>query len=84
MGWQAIKTAPRDGTPILLGHWFDDTAGGYFGEPRWLWQSSGSIDDEGIWLELLDDHIKPIGFHTVTHWMPLPAPPPSCQDSGKD
>lgn len=72
--WQPIETAPQDGTEILLGHWFAE-GNGYWGDPRWLWQASGRIDEEGVWVDFVDDHINPVNFRSVTHWMPLPKPP---------
>ena len=64
--WQPIKTAPRDGTYILLGWFFDGGGGGYPEVAFWhstkqLWCSSRLLNAEG--------------YYSPTHWMPLPDPP---------
>lgn len=71
VGWQAIATAPKDGTRVLLtstrllyavvgyyGPWEDS-------EPA-AWRSDW--DNESLGVELPYDY-------TPTHWMPLPAAP---------
>lgn len=74
--WQPIETAPKDGTEILLGHWFVDDPDGYHGGDRWLWIASGSVADDGMFdCDFTDEYFKPEFFHKVTHWMPLPKPP---------
>jgi hypothetical protein len=66
--WQAIETAPKDGTSILLydpvGDWTDETRTmdiGHWG--LWGW-------GESTWLMNGGD-----GWGKPTHWQPLPAPP---------
>lgn len=63
MNWQPIKTAPRDGTPVLL--WLDDR----LIEARWneiaeTWKARwAEIDDYGLTVD------------GATAWMPVPDPP---------
>jgi hypothetical protein len=76
MEWQPIKTAPRDGTWVLL--YFDgwDTPSSegqptiYVGQwpPEDHWRHDGTwyVD----WGDLTQYHIGP-----PTHWMPVPEPP---------
>lgn len=61
--WQPIKTAPRDGTDVLLWwpHWYGIPMPGWFDHS--YWSTHGELDD-------------PNG-PGPTHWMPLPAPPVS-------
>jgi hypothetical protein len=66
-GWQPIKTAPKDGTNVLLVNRKGNIASG-------LWQGEGS--SMGWWLRggnrpntFFNDHFGP------THWQPLPKPP---------
>jgi hypothetical protein len=74
--WQPIETAPKDGTPILLG--FPDS---HSGEGRWMGDSSRNHWGEVGWFEFSDDVLcdrpsKP------THWQPLPPPPRSQVQGG--
>lgn len=66
MSWQSIKTAPRDGTRILL--WLPDSAHAnvVFG-----WQYP---EDEGEWMWEVGDGAFPIDVE-VTHWMHVPDGP---------
>ena len=66
--WQPIETAPRDGTPILMGKWHD-------GERYWI--ASGSIEGEEYWCDFPDDTFVPYSHQNPTHWALIPAPPPS-------
>lgn len=70
MNWQPIKTAPKDGTRVLL--WCDET-------PRIVVSEWAKFDEWQGWVfsdEALAD-IQPEGPSCPTHWMPLPPPPPS-------
>jgi len=65
--WQPIETAPRDGTPVLLGRF-------HAGDPcdgrisvDW-WRSGGKYGFVGF--GEFNAHYWP-----ATHWMPLPDPP---------
>ena len=66
--WQPIETAPKDGTPIILGfpdmacegYWMCDPSRNHWGETGWF-ASDSDVLFEHPW--------KP------THWMPLPEPP---------
>ena len=63
--WKSIKTAPKDGTPVLV------AVGGeeYFARSAWY------DDEKGIWLI----NERPCVYLSVspTHWMHLPTPPES-------
>lgn len=65
--WKPIETAPRDGTPFLCFH--DDD----------VFSPQTGIDL--IWYEpsiktYTQDGDTEVLFAGITHWMPLPAPPP--------
>jgi len=61
--WRPIETAPRDGTPVLVGI---NDAGTRVVLVRW------QMDD---WRYPFT--IRRLKAYTPTHWMPLPAPPKS-------
>ena len=59
--WRPIKTAPRDGTAVLLFH------------PAWdMLQVGVQDDDTEAWQNPCGDLLR-----TPTHWMALPSPPKS-------
>lgn len=59
VGWLPIRTAPKDGSEIIVG-----TAGsGDVEFCRWF-------PDDGVWLDRGCDDFEP-----ATHWMPRPIPP---------
>ncbi len=64
--WQAIETAPQDGTSVLL--WARPNGLPEYGLSVWIGAYRGSYtegwdsDDSGRWL-------------APTHWHPLPEPP---------
>jgi hypothetical protein len=65
--WQPIRTAPRDGTHVLLGRFVGPN---YYGRIRVDW-----------WRDRMRDggytgfgHFNP-QYWPATHWMPLPEPP---------
>lgn len=64
--WAPIRTAPKDGTEILLG-----VAGEEFNAKSARWS-----DRVGNWV-VHDDGRRAIQINSVvvTHWMPLPEPP---------
>ena len=66
VAWRPIKTAPRDGTPILC----------FTPDYQSEFSDQSGIDvlwfDEGAWLY----NAEPVTFQP-THWMPLPASPNS-------
>lgn len=77
--WQPIATVPTDAADVLLGKWWNDDCAGYHGESRWLWITSGYMDDAGdggfCWFtdagaDFLGDH-----WQGATHWAPMPAAP---------
>jgi len=63
--WQPIETAPKDGTPILLGiagpHYWPRSAWWCLDEERWVVHKGGRFS---AWFDI-----------PPTHWMPLPSPP---------
>lgn len=69
--WQPIETIPDDRT-VMLGCWYVDEAGGYYGESRWLWMMAGSKDIDGVagtwWSEFEDDYVTLTGYQRPTHW----------------
>lgn len=70
--WQPIETAPMDGDCILLFKPDERRSGeytivGYWGE----WPGRAEC-----WIACAGQPIRP-----PTHWMPLPAPPPSAAGS---
>lgn len=60
--WHPIETAPKDGTPVLLGF------------PDYLHAMHGHCED-GIWGQLDSDFGFEHLPTQPTHWMPLPTPP---------
>ena len=70
MSWQPIKSAPRDGTPILV-----------FVPPTYDWDKGYCAVaewDDGDWAAAECRGAEVFGWITPTgptHWMPLPSPP---------
>lgn len=68
--WQPIKTAPKDGTEVLL--LFAD-------EPLWIvaffGPDSQKKSSEICWRCKWDHESLHQGYEEPTHWMPLPEPP---------
>ena len=72
MTWQPIETAPKDGGYILIGwdysthigiaRWDDDQ---FNRKPRPFWRITGSLS------------VTRDRANQLTHWMPLPEPPPA-------
>jgi len=86
--WQDIKTAPMDGTDIILFDGFGVSVGAY--DADYSFEDFLTICDKGEgkeeWLEYLQDnpgqgwmtHETISGdsvFFEPTHWQPLPSPP---------
>jgi hypothetical protein len=68
--WQPIESAPKDGTKVLL---FGESDGMGCISVGWyedISQAANPDDEQGYWCSDLA---------TETHWMPLPAPPPTLQ-----
>lgn len=69
--WQPIKTAPKDGTRIVLyaAQWTDDGVTlGEWSERIGCWSADAGCMEDGpaMTSDVLDG---------PTHWMPVPAPP---------
>ncbi len=62
MEWRPIRTAPKDGSWILLYHRYARIG-------DWYWDGTEWTDDVLTWGEDEKDGLGP------THWMPLPDPP---------
>jgi hypothetical protein len=64
--WQPIKTAPKDGTPILIWHQSEGTH-------MVQWEEVTNDERQKGWCDGWYD----IGTfcYLATHWMPLPEPP---------
>lgn len=80
--WQDIKTAPRDGTEVLLCSWvLYDAPGGPIAEMTVGSWDLEEIGGAGCWVSGIDFDMplddKP------THWMPLP-PAPIHPETGED
>lgn len=81
--WQAIETAPRDGTRLLL--WCvsatpdegppeeDICAVGYWDADERFWDRETRSHVTGRWIGKPDTYYAI--YLTPTHWMPLPRPP---------
>ena len=70
MTWQPIKTAPRDGTPVLI--WSPDASAHGISLAQFI-EFEGDPDDGG-WQDFWSDTSVIIDAEP-THWMPLPEPP---------
>jgi hypothetical protein len=62
MGWQPIKTAPQDGT-VLLVYWLHQI--------KLAWWNV----ELGNWQEWPDGDFEDIRGEELTHWTPLPGSP---------
>jgi len=71
--WEAIETAPKDGTPILL--WSSGKHGsvnvGYYNKHYTQPWHALVLGEDALWND--DDSPQPI--FDATHWMPLPMSP---------
>lgn len=79
MSWQPIKTAPKDGTEVLLWcrcAWRDAT--GFVDKGSFRMDANASPGDSAEWLkDDYDDYSCGMASTPLnpTHWMPLPEPP---------
>ena len=78
--WKTIKTAPRDGTKVLLCQAWDadgdpigGRAAGIFVQVAALWRDGPR--DPGAWFVYCDLPNDPRLHFEPTHWMELPAMP---------
>lgn len=62
--WQPIDTAPKDGSSVLIAHWFVGSRDYRIAIARW-------DEPHELWLS----DIYPFSHWTPTCWMPLPEPP---------
>lgn len=66
--WQPIESAPKDGTPVILG----TSEPGFYPRSAWFSQEF----DEWVVRENIErGEATFINFRNITHWMPLPNPP---------
>lgn len=81
MGWQPIETAPKDGTPIILG--YIDRRGSV-GARSAFWMgdvySGRTKKPIGAWVCPID---RVLVDQQATHWMPLPTPPAAGDHDGE-
>jgi hypothetical protein len=76
VGWRPIETAPKDGTPVLVGHeqavfsawWEKDGTQTNTNHPGWVDGTTNSYEEYTT--------------YEPTHWMPLPAPPATATPEG--
>jgi hypothetical protein len=77
-GWRDIKSAPKDGTTIIIwSRWQSEPVTAACGSRgKWIarWDGSTVISSQG---DTWTDYAKP---DPPTHWRPLPAPPALAQD----
>ena len=81
--WQPIKTAPRDGSYILLYSRIHGVLQSYFAPGRWREIMEGREYEGPVWIVGDDLHQFEVeesesGFWDdpdVTHWMPIPQLP---------
>jgi hypothetical protein len=76
VGWQPIRTAPRDGTWVIL---YDPAFKGEMPVSVGSYMTADDRDTKGRfkrgdWHLFEWDGLP--SFSSPTHWMPLPAPPP--------
>lgn len=83
-GWQSIETAPRDGSPVLLGYFRENLDGSIYqegGQPivaRWLPERKAARKPwsrEANWAARTERLLSGDQPFAPTHWIPLPAPP---------
>ena len=75
--WQEISTAPRDGTPILLGGGQDDNAQHVRVEEQRLMNAPCRAAWNGeYWvMTFAEAGCVLVTYESPTHWMELPPPP---------
>ncbi len=82
MSWKPIKTAPRDGSDILLFTKVHGITQAHFVKGEWSNTIDGPEYDGPVWVcgddaWQIEIEEEPDGFcdAEATHWMPLPEPP---------
>lgn len=71
MEWQPIETAPKDGTPIIVGN----SAGPWVARYCAVFQSGYRPENPWQCMMLNRWHMPRHASSVPTHWMPLPEPP---------
>ncbi|WP_373318459.1 DUF551 domain-containing protein [Laribacter hongkongensis] len=71
MEWQPIETAPKDGTEFDAWSKF----GGRVPNVFWGNPTSSRTTSKCFCVYEYEWHVVPVLDNTLTHWMPLPAPP---------
>lgn len=68
--WQPIETAPKDGTWVLVGHWYSG---------RWVYRLAAfnAAPHMQSWHDMPGRQVS-----YATHWQPLPAAPSCAAEDG--
>lgn len=77
-GWLDISTAPKDGTPILMGFPAEGEKPGAVFDGWWDRESGGWVDGD------TDNYDDLRVYRHITHWQPLPAPPQALSRSSTE
>lgn len=72
--WQPIETAPKDGTPIIIGCNYDRMGKQ---QVTLAWYERGLWTEGVYWDDDEEEFLISQCEFRASHWMPLPAPPPT-------
>lgn len=78
--WKPIKTAPKDGTHILVGYWYNYSQNESQSDWEFVVDVAFFVQRNGIVDGIMDYQVHyvrdgELGQSWFTHWAPLPAPP---------